>query len=135
HDADLIVLGNRGMGQRAGRFITGGVPDRVSHESPTDLLIVRTETRAEGIREPGDYRRIVVGVDGSPTADEASRKAYDLSIMMGAKLSLVNVGEPILGNVVLADTNERLGGRRIETFQLRGDPVRLICRVAEEQEG
>jgi nucleotide-binding universal stress UspA family protein/nitrite reductase/ring-hydroxylating ferredoxin subunit len=134
-DADLIVVGNRGMGRRAGRFVTGGTPDRVSHGSPTDLLIVRTETREETAREPGEYRRIVVGVDGSPTADEASRKAYDLSVMLGAKLTLVNVGEPILGAVVLKDTAERLGGRRIETVQLRGDPVRLICRVAQEQEG
>jgi nucleotide-binding universal stress UspA family protein/nitrite reductase/ring-hydroxylating ferredoxin subunit len=133
-DADLIVVGNRGMGQRAGRFITGGVPDRVSHESPTDLLIVRTETRADEAHEPGVYRRIVVGVDGSPTADEASRKAFDLTIMLGAKLALVNVGEPLLGNVVLKDTAERLGGRRVESFQMRGDPVKLICRTVEDQD-
>src|SRR5439155_14219695 len=50
-DADLIVVGNRGMGERAGRFVSGGVPDEISHGSPTDLLIVRTATRAEGIRE------------------------------------------------------------------------------------
>jgi nucleotide-binding universal stress UspA family protein/nitrite reductase/ring-hydroxylating ferredoxin subunit len=132
-DADLIVLGNKGMGHRAGRFVTGGVPDRVSHESPTDLLIVRTETRADDANTPGEYRCIVVGVDGSPTADEASRQAYDLSVMLGAKLALVNVGEPLLGNIVLKDTAERLGGRSIETFQLRGDPVKLICKAAEEQ--
>ena len=132
-EADLVVVGNRGMGQRAGRFVTGGVPDAVSHQSPADLLIVRTETRAETANEPGQYRRIIVGVDGSPTADEASRSAYDLSVMLGAKLSLVNVGEPLLGNVVLKDTAERLGGRRIETFQRRGDPVRHICREAEAQ--
>jgi nucleotide-binding universal stress UspA family protein/nitrite reductase/ring-hydroxylating ferredoxin subunit len=133
-DADLIVLGNKGMGHRAGRFVTGGVPDRVSHESPTDLLIVRTETRADDAHTPGEYRRIVVGVDGSPTADEASRQAYDLSVMLGAKLALVNVGEPLLGNIVLKDTAERLGGRRVETFQLRGDPVKLICKAVEEQD-
>ena len=73
-------------------------------------------------------------MDGSPTADEASRKAYDLSVMMGARLSLVNVGEPLFGNVVLKDTAERLGGRRIETSQVRGDPVERICQAAEEQE-
>jgi nucleotide-binding universal stress UspA family protein/nitrite reductase/ring-hydroxylating ferredoxin subunit len=134
NEADLVVLGNRGMGRRAGRFVTGGVPDRLSHGSPTDLLIVRTETREEGAHEPGEYRRIVVGVDGSPTADEASRTAYDLSVMLGATLTLVNVGEPLLGGVVLKDTVERLGGRRIETFQLRGDPVAHICRMARERE-
>ena len=32
------------------------------------------------------------------------------------------------------DTAERLGGRRIETFQMRGDPVKLTCQAAGEQE-
>jgi len=128
------VVGNRGMGTRARRFITGGAPDQISHESPCDLLIVRTETRADEAKEPGNYRRIVVGVDGSATADEASRKAYDLSIMLGSRLSLVNVGEPILGNVVLKDTKERLGGRRIDTLQLRGDPADRISEAAAQQE-
>jgi nucleotide-binding universal stress UspA family protein/nitrite reductase/ring-hydroxylating ferredoxin subunit len=133
-EADLMVVGNRGMGTRAGRFITGGAPDQVSHTSPCDLLIVRTETRAGEANEPGDYRRILVGVDGSPTADEASRKAYDLSVMLGAKLALVSVGEPLMRGIVLKDTAERLGGRRIETIELRGDPADEISRAAGEQE-
>jgi nucleotide-binding universal stress UspA family protein/nitrite reductase/ring-hydroxylating ferredoxin subunit len=37
---DLIVIGNRGM--PGGRFHLGSVPNKVSHASPTDLLIVRT---------------------------------------------------------------------------------------------
>jgi hypothetical protein len=39
HDADLIVVGNRGMGQ-ATRFRLGSVPDWVAHDAPCDLLIV-----------------------------------------------------------------------------------------------
>jgi len=40
-DADLIVVGNRGM---AGvkRFVLGSVPNKVSHHSPCSLLIVDT---------------------------------------------------------------------------------------------
>jgi nitrite reductase/ring-hydroxylating ferredoxin subunit len=37
---DLIVIGNKGM--LGGRFHIGNVPNRVSHQAPTDLLIVRT---------------------------------------------------------------------------------------------
>ena len=133
-EADLIVVGNRGMGTRAGRFITGGAPDRISHMCPCDLLIVRTETREGEANEPGDYQRILVGVDGSPTADEASRQAFDLSMMLGAKLTLVSVGEPLMSGIVLKDTSERLGGRRIETVQLRGDPADEISRSAHEHE-
>lgn len=40
-DADLIVVGNKGM-TGARRFVVGSVPNRVSHHSPCDVLIVRT---------------------------------------------------------------------------------------------
>lgn len=40
-DADLIVVGNRGM-MGARRFITGSVPNRVAHHCPCHLLVVHT---------------------------------------------------------------------------------------------
>jgi nucleotide-binding universal stress UspA family protein len=40
-DADLIVVGSRGM-QGARRFVLGSVPNKVSHHSPCSLLIVDT---------------------------------------------------------------------------------------------
>lgn len=40
-DADLIVVGNRGM-TGARRFVLGSVPNRVSHHAPCSVLIVRT---------------------------------------------------------------------------------------------
>lgn len=39
--ADLIVVGNKGM-TGAKRYLLGSVPNKVSHHSPCDLLIVRT---------------------------------------------------------------------------------------------
>jgi nucleotide-binding universal stress UspA family protein len=38
--ADLIVLGSRGM--QGARRVLGSVPNRVSHKSPCDVLIVQT---------------------------------------------------------------------------------------------
>jgi nucleotide-binding universal stress UspA family protein len=38
--ADLIVLGNKGM--QGGRRILGSIPNKVSHHAPCDLLIVHT---------------------------------------------------------------------------------------------
>lgn len=39
--ADLLVVGNKGMaGIR--RFMLGSVPNKVSHHSPCDLMIVKT---------------------------------------------------------------------------------------------
>jgi nucleotide-binding universal stress UspA family protein len=40
-EADLIVVGNRGM-SGARRFVLGSVPNKVSHHCPTNLLIVDT---------------------------------------------------------------------------------------------
>jgi nucleotide-binding universal stress UspA family protein len=39
-DADLIVLGNKGM--HGARRVLGSIPNKVSHKSPCDLLIVQT---------------------------------------------------------------------------------------------
>lgn len=40
-DADLIVMGNRGM-TGPSRFLLGSVPNKVSHAAPCDVLIVKT---------------------------------------------------------------------------------------------
>ncbi|MBK5307103.1 MAG: universal stress protein [Frankiaceae bacterium] len=40
-DADLIVVGNRGM-QGAARFLLGSVPNRVAHHASCSVLIVQT---------------------------------------------------------------------------------------------
>jgi nucleotide-binding universal stress UspA family protein len=40
-DADLVVMGNRGM-TGAARFLIGSVPNNVSHHAPCDVLIVKT---------------------------------------------------------------------------------------------
>jgi len=40
--ADLIVLGNRGMTGVA-RFVLGSIPNKVSHQCPCSILIVKTD--------------------------------------------------------------------------------------------
>jgi nucleotide-binding universal stress UspA family protein len=41
HNADLIVVGNKGM-TGAKRFLLGSVPNKVSHHAPCSVLIVQT---------------------------------------------------------------------------------------------
>ncbi len=41
HDADLIVIGNRGM-TGASRFLLGSVPNKISHHAPCHVLIAHT---------------------------------------------------------------------------------------------
>ena len=42
-DADLLVIGNRGM-TGVKRFVLGSVPNKVSHHCPCSLLIVDTDS-------------------------------------------------------------------------------------------
>jgi len=41
HDADLIVVGNKGMHSKT-RFLLGSVPNKVSHHAPCAVMIART---------------------------------------------------------------------------------------------
>ena len=40
-NADLVIVGNRGM-TGASRFLLGSVPNKISHHSPSSVLIIRT---------------------------------------------------------------------------------------------
>src|SRR5947199_10333851 len=82
-NVDLIVVGNKGMGE-ARRFRLGSVPDRIAYFAPCDLLIVDTTKYPERTRQRSMYRRILAGTDGSPTATQAARKAFELALMVKA---------------------------------------------------
>jgi nucleotide-binding universal stress UspA family protein len=132
--ADLIVVGNLGMG-RATRFRLGGVPDRVAHSSPADLLIVDTTKHPEREeRSDETYRTILVGTDGSPTATEAARKGFELAEIVGASVTLVYVGDPVVGAIALeATTKGRPGEARVETRIVEGDAAEKIIDVARSE--
>ncbi len=133
HDADLIVVGNRGMGQ-ATRFRLGSVPDWIAHDSPCDLLIVDTTGRA-GPREPAPpYMRILAGTDGSGTATEAVRKSYTLASMYAGSVILVHVGDPLVGAIRLEEVaSTRPEDVEVEKRTVEGDPAQRICELAEAE--
>lgn len=134
HDADLIVVGNRGMGQ-ATRFRLGSVPDWVAHDAPCDLLIVDTTGRG-GPRGPAPpYSKILAGTDGSGTATEAVRRAFTLASVYAGTVTLVHVGDPIVGAIKL----EEVAGARpedveVERRTVEGDPAQRICELAEAED-
>lgn len=88
-EADLIVVGSVGMSGTK-RFMLGNVPNKVSHHAPTDVLIVKTDPP----RSDAEFRKILVGTDGSPTAMRAVDMAAELAKSLGAALSIVCVYEP-----------------------------------------
>ena len=103
------------------------------------------------------FKKLVVGTDGSETADEAVRKAAELARTAGAKLHIVSAYEPVAParlreeavevpkDLELAinprqDVDATLDhaagiageGLEVETHARQGDPADAILDVAEE---
>ncbi|MCI0635641.1 MAG: universal stress protein [Actinobacteria bacterium] len=127
--AELIVVGDVGMGERR-RLRTGGVPDRVSHYMPCDLLIVRT-SKPDRANAPGKYGSVLIATDGSPTADRAARVGAEFARLLGARIALAHVGEAPVGEIVLRDTTERLGDPEMPVRLLSGDAGAAIAGLAD----
>jgi nucleotide-binding universal stress UspA family protein len=105
------------------------------------------------------FGSIVVGTDGSDTANEAVRQASELAKAVGAKIHLVSAFEPV-GNQRLREERQQVpedmswmvnqredvdatlkeaaekiqeSGVDVETYARQGDPADAILDVAEEQ--
>ena len=105
------------------------------------------------------YRSIVVGTDGSETADKAVRQAAELASSVGASLHLVSSYTPVPDarlraerqqapqeiqwsinpredvEEILSKAKETVNeaGVSVETYAREGDPADAILDVAEEQ--
>jgi len=131
-DAGLIVVGTRGQ-SRARRFFSGSVSHGIAHKAPCDVLIVRARGFTYNPVDP-TYKSVLVATDGSPTADRAARKAFDLARKLGASVTLVYVGHPSTGDPVLKDTAEALGdGVETKLRVVGGDPAARIIEVARAE--
>jgi nucleotide-binding universal stress UspA family protein/nitrite reductase/ring-hydroxylating ferredoxin subunit len=122
-DAGLAVVG-RGEGETLSDLTRWLV-----HHTPCDLLIVASTSR-----DPhAPYGRIVIASDGSATADRAARKGFDLAREVLASVTLVFVGHPATGELVMQDTIDVYGqGIETEVRLLEGDPTEQILKAAAE---
>ena len=84
------------------------------------------------------FGSIVVGTDGSDTANEAVRQAVELAKALGAELLVVSafVGASEDAAPLLADAaaTARAAGVPVQTFPRPGDPADAILDVAEERD-
>jgi nucleotide-binding universal stress UspA family protein len=82
-----IVCGWRGRGALR-RMLTGGSVSRaVVRRARCPVLVVK--------RSPKDFRRFVIGLDGSPHAQRAVAFAAGLTPARGAQVTLIRVVEPV----------------------------------------
>lgn len=102
-EVDLIAMATHG---RTGleRWIMGSVAERVLHDAPKPLLMLRSH--AERTATPPDtdvsYRTILVALDGSLFAAQALSAARTLAEATGATLVLLAVA-PTVDDIGLAD--------------------------------
>jgi nucleotide-binding universal stress UspA family protein/nitrite reductase/ring-hydroxylating ferredoxin subunit len=133
-EADLIVMGSRGLFKA--EQVIGNVARKVSTRAPCDVLLTRPRPDA-GAPNGAPYRHMLIATDGSVTADRAARKGYALAKRIAAKVTLVFVGHPKTGELVLADTVATSGaesGVDSATVVRRGDdPADEIIAAAVEQ--
>ena len=104
------------------------------------------------------FKSIVVGTDGSDTANQAVKQAVDLAKAVGATVQLVSAYEPVSDARLREDSIQvpedlqwminpredvqamleaaaaeiRAGGVEVEVFARQGDPADAILDVAEE---
>lgn len=84
----LLVVGSQGM-TASRRFLLGSVPNKVTHHAVGDVLVVRTGSEAES----SPPTRIVVGTDGSKTAQRAVERAVEIAAPLGATVTMLSAGE------------------------------------------
>jgi nucleotide-binding universal stress UspA family protein/nitrite reductase/ring-hydroxylating ferredoxin subunit len=131
-DADLIVTGSRGLFQ--GEQLIGSVVRKIVVNAPCDVLLTRARDEADRPHGSPPYRRILLATDGSATADRAARKAYALANRIDASMTLLFVGHPKTGELVLGDTAKSIGeGAQVGMIILEGDPAERIVATADKE--
>ncbi len=86
-DADIAVVGCRGMGMIARRLL-GSVSRGLVHHAHCPVAIIHDERRGS----PDDVARlpVVVGIDGSPASEAATAVAFDEASRRGVDLVAVH---------------------------------------------
>lgn len=131
--ADLIVVGRKGMG-KVRRLRLGPIAEQVAQQAPCDLLIARTTapTPTAGHR---DYRRLLIGTDGSETATEAARKGFFLAELLMADVTLLYVGNDLDGRITLEETaRDQPDTVGVEPIVVPGDPAERLCELAARRD-
>jgi nucleotide-binding universal stress UspA family protein/nitrite reductase/ring-hydroxylating ferredoxin subunit len=131
-NADLIVTGSRGL--LKGEQLIGSMVRKVVTHAPCDVLLTRARDEAARPEGTVPYTRMLVATDGSATADRAARKAQALAKRLEARVTLVFVGHPKTGELVLQDTVATIFEEgEVDTLILDGEPAEVINATAEKE--
>ncbi|TGG82655.1 MAG: universal stress protein [Aphanocapsa feldmannii 277cV] len=136
-NADLIVMGSRGLG-RLQSILANSASQYVFQLSTRPMLLVRDDLYVRHLNH------LMVALDGTEVGDHALREACELVRgIPGGRLSAVHVGSsevaPSRGGTTPADrllrdavSKARRQGVELETLQRSGDTAREICLAATD---
>jgi nucleotide-binding universal stress UspA family protein/nitrite reductase/ring-hydroxylating ferredoxin subunit len=133
-DTELIVIGSTGLS--ASEQLFGSVSRRVVTHAPSDVLLTRARPDDQRPHGAPPYRRLLIATDGSSTADRAARKGYALAKRLKASVTLLFVGHPKTGELVLQDTKSSIGDEAGVTSAIEirtGDPSEEIVDAAASE--
>jgi nucleotide-binding universal stress UspA family protein len=80
--SDLVIVGSRGHSRLWGSFL-GHTADRLSEHAPCSVLIVRSSEAS------AQFRKMLVGYDGSQGAEIALRYALQLAKQLGSEVQIL----------------------------------------------
>jgi nucleotide-binding universal stress UspA family protein len=93
-DADLVVMTTHGRGA-VGRTMYGSVADQLVRSLELPVLLIRPDAERVANGSPWKVREIVVGLDGSRTAEAALEPAAALARAFQVPMTLVQVVLPL----------------------------------------
>lgn len=142
HDAAMIVMATHGRAG-LGRWLFGSVADKVVRTASVPVLVVRGRQLP-----PRPWRRLVVPLDGSPSAEQAIAPAADLARALGMELVLLQVVVPrmtkIIGEALIYSTESipqdeaaayRYLDESAKRLRKRGIAVSTVVEVGASGEG
>jgi nucleotide-binding universal stress UspA family protein len=83
HEAQMIVVGSRGMGAFS-RLVLGSVSSGLAHHAHCPVAIIHAD------EAPDATLPVVVGIDGSPTSEAATALAFDEAARRGVDLVVLH---------------------------------------------
>ena len=107
---DLVVLGTHGVNGAESRLL-GGTTDRIAHQLPCDLLIVRRRSPQQA------YRKILVGYDGSLHARHALHRAVRFAARLHATIRVLWICETLPHHLRILGSKETQMLRANRYFQ------------------
>jgi nucleotide-binding universal stress UspA family protein len=132
-DAEMIVVGSRGMGA-FGRAVLGSVSGGVVHHARCPVAIVH----ADEAQQPDHTSPVLLGIDGSPASEAATATAFGEASRRGVELVALHAWSdvgvfPVLGMhwQEYEDEGHEILGERLAGWQEQYPDVvvrrRIVC--------